>query len=87
MSTTIELENEVISGIGTVTGEVEWYPGFRGSLEDPPEPPEILEIYLVDENGDKVDAEAIFEDEGLLKALEDRVLDIMQELDRMYGDE
>lgn len=86
MSATIELTKEVISGLGTVTGSVEWYSGFRGSLEDPPEPSEILEIYLEDENGNKIDPETIFENTKLLKALEDKVAEIRSKLDRLYGD-
>ena len=86
MSTTIELEKEVINGLGTVTGIVEWDRGFRGSLEDPPEPSEVIEIDLEDENGNKISSEKIFEDTKLLKALEDRVIEILSELDRLYGD-
>lgn len=73
----VELERENIKGIGVVTGYIEWYPGFNGSLEDPPEDSEILEIDLTDENGEEVDAETIFENEDLLKNLEDKVFGVL----------
>ena len=78
---TLKIDKENIKGIGCVSGNIAWYAGFSGSLEEPPEPSEILEIDLTYENGNEVDAEAIFEDEVLLKALEDKVFGMLSDKD------
>lgn len=85
----IELEDEYVKGLGVVNGCVQWYNGFRGSLEEPPEPPEILEIDLENEKGE-IDEEELFENEVLLKNLEEKVVEIMtawHNIEHWCGDE
>ena len=73
----IDLTEERVEGLGVVTGCVQWYNGFNGSLEEPPEPAEILEIDLVNDKGQEINSEDIFENEVLYKALEEKVLEIL----------
>jgi len=64
--TITEAHNVSIEGLGRVTGTVEYEKGYAGSLEQPPDPPELGTIQLRDafgidipdeiwENGDNYD--------------------------------
>ena len=83
----VELENELVVGLGVVTGGVELYQGCWGTFDSPPDEPEIIEIELVDAKGQDIDPDAIFDNPVLLKALETKTLGIIQELDEKYNRE
>lgn len=69
MKVTISESDKVtVKGIGILVGTVEYSPGYPGSWDQPPEPPELESIQLRDASGAGV-PDFVWEESGTYYAL------------------